>query len=143
MSEDLKAKIQRIYEEAYNKGNEDVLNDIVSSDYIRYQPPMKDIKGLAAYKKFIKDVRSAYSGFAMTIDDIVVNGNKTAVRLVLSGKHTGQAPTLQAPPTGKQVEMMCCSVIYWKTGMVIKEYAYNDYLGLMRQFGQVPPPGLY
>ena len=29
MSEDLKAKIQRTYEEAYNKGNDDVLKDIV------------------------------------------------------------------------------------------------------------------
>lgn len=143
MSKELRAKIQRTYDEAYNKGNVDVLDDIVASDYIRHQPPMKDVQGVGGYKKFIEDVRSAYSGFAMKVEDILVEGDTTAVRLVLSGKHVGQAPTLQAPPTGKQVEMNCCSMIYWQNGKMVTEYAYNDYLGLVQQFGQIPPPGLY
>lgn len=143
MSEELKAKIQSVYDQAYNKGDMDVLDDIVASDYMRYHPPMKSVQGLDGYKKFIGDVRGAYSGFAMTVEDIMLEGDKMAVRLVLSGKHVGQAPTLQAPPTGKQVEMKCCSVIYWQNGKIATEYAYNDYLGLVQQFGQVPPPGLY
>ena len=143
MSEEIRAKIRKTYEDAYNKGNMDVLDDIVAADYVRHQPPMKMVKGLDAYKKFIEDVRSAYSGFSMDVEDIIVEGDKTTVRLVLSGRHTGQAPTLQAPPTGKQIEMKCCSVIYWENGKMVTEHAYNDYLGLVQQFGVIPPPGLY
>lgn len=145
MSEDLRSKIRKIYEQAYNQENLDILDDIIAVDYVRHQPPMETVRGIADYKTFIRDVRSAYSGFSMTVDDIIVDrdNNTSAIRLTLRGKHTGQAPTLQAPPTGKDVEMKCCTISYWDKGKVLTEYAYNDYLGLVQQFGVIPPPGLY
>lgn len=143
MSEDLKTKIYRIYEEAYTKGNLDVLEESTAAGYARHQPPMRDVKGLDAYKKFVADVRSAYSGFEISVDEIIVEGDTTVARITLRGKHTGQAPTLQAPPTGKQVTMMGCVVSHWEEGKIIEDWVYNDYLGLVQQFGVVPPPGLY
>ncbi len=143
MPQERKAIILKLFEEAYNKGNVAVLDGIIASDYLRHQPPMKNVKGLAAYKTFIKDVRSAYSGFEIAIEDVIVNGDTSVTRTMLKGKHTGQAPTLQAPPTGKQIEMMGCTVSYWKAGKVVEEWVYNDYLGLVQQFGVIPLPGLF
>lgn len=143
MTQELTAMIKKIYDEAYNKGNLSILNEVISSDYQRYQPPMKSIKGLPAYKTFITDVRSAYSDFEITVDDIIVASEKSVTRITLKGKHTGQAPTLQAPPTGKQIEMQACVVSYWKNGKVAEEWVYNDYLGLLQQFGVIPLPGLF
>ena len=143
MPQDLNVMIQKIYMEAYNKGNLAVLDDIIAADYKRHQPPMKDVKGLAAFKEFIKDVRSAYAGFEINIDDVIVKGDKCVTRLTLTGKHTGQAPTLQAPPTGKEIEMKGCVVSYWSDGKVVEEWVYNDYLGLIQQFGVIPLPGLF
>lgn len=143
MPQDLNTMIQKIYMEAYNKGDLTVLDDIIAVDYQRHQPPMKNVKGLPAYKEFIKDVRSAYSGFEMNIEDIIVGGDKSVTRITLKGKHTGQAPTLQAPPTGKEIEMKGCVVSYWKDGKVVEEWVYNDYLGLVQQFGVIPLPGLF
>ncbi len=143
MSEQVIAMLKKTYDEAYNKGNLKVLDDIIADDYQRHQPPMKSINGLAAYKAFIENVRSAYADFRIRIDDIIVEGDKSVVRITLSGRHTGQAPTLQAPPTGKQIEMMGCVVSYWKSGKVLQEWVYNDYLGLVQQFGVIPLPGLF
>ena len=143
MPQEITAMIKKTYEEAYNKGNFKVLEGIFNADYQRHQPPMRSVKGLAAYKEFIKNVRSAYAGFEIRIDDIIVEGDKSVTRITLKGKHTGQAPTLQAPPTGKQIEMLGCVVSYWKGGKVVEEWVYNDYLGLMQQFGVIPLPGLF
>ena len=143
MSEGLKTKINRIFDQAYNKGNLDALDELIVADYIRVQPPMQSVKGLAAYKKFVADIRGAYTGFEITVDEVLIDGDATVARITLRGKHTGQAPTLQAPPTGKQVEMSGCVVSHWKDGRIIEEWAYNDYLGLVQQFGVIPPPGLY
>ena len=143
MSADLKAKIQQIYEEAYNKGNVDVMDQLTDAGYVRHHPPMKDVKGLDAYKKFIADVRSAYSGFEIRVDEVIVEGDTSVARITLQGKHTGQAPTLQAPPTGNQVEMKGCVVSHWKAGKILEDWAFNDYLGLLQQFGVYPPPGLF
>ena len=39
MPQDLNVMIQKIYMEAYNKGNLAVLDDIIAADYKRHQPP--------------------------------------------------------------------------------------------------------
>jgi predicted ester cyclase len=143
MSEEIKVKVRQIYEEAHSKGNLDVLDELIAADYVRHHPPMKQVKGLAAYKEFIKDVRSAYSGLSISIEEILVDGDKTVAQYTLRGKHTGQPPTLQAPPTGKQIEMKACVVCTWKDGKVVEEWVYNDYLGLLQQFGVIPLPGLF
>ena len=138
MSEELKPMVRKIYEEVYNKGNLALLEDLIDPKYIRHQPPMKTVKGLDAYRKFVTDVRNAYTNFEIRLDEILVDGNKTVVRLTLSGKHTGKTPTLLAPPTGKEIEMMGCTVSTWENGKVVEEWVYNDYMGLTHQFGVMP-----
>lgn len=138
MSEELKPMVRKIFDEAYNQGNLAVLDDLIAPNYLRHQPPMKDVQGLDAYKKFITDVRSAYSNFEMRLEEILVDGNKTVARITLNGKHTGRTPTLVAPPTGKQITMMGCAVSTWENGKVVEEWVYNDYMGLTYQFGVMP-----
>lgn len=138
MSEELKPMVRKIFDDAYNKGNLAVLDDLIAPNYVRHQPPMKDVQGLDAYKKFITDVRNAYSNFEMCLEEILVDGNKTVARITLKGKHTGRTPTLVAPPTGKEITMMGCAVSTWENGKMVEEWVYNDYMGLTYQFGVMP-----
>ena len=138
MSEELKPMIRKIIEEAYNKGNLDILEGLIAPNYLRHQPPMKDVHGLKDYKKFVADVRNAYSNFKIQLDEILVDGNKTVIRIQLTGKHTGRTPTLLAPPTGKDITMAGCVVSAWESGKIVEEWAYNDYMGLTYQFGVMP-----
>ncbi|MEJ2039140.1 MAG: ester cyclase, partial [Desulfosarcinaceae bacterium] len=143
MTADCKTLVHKIFEQAYSEAELDILDGIIAGDYVRHQPPMREIKGLAAYKKFIQDVRGAYSGFNIRVEEVIVEGPTSVARIVLSGRHTGQAPTIQAAPTHKQVEMAGCVVSHWTGDKISEEWVYNDYLGLVQQFGVVPPPGLY
>lgn len=143
MSQEMKAKIDQLFQQVYSEGKVDLLDELVAADYQRHQSPMKDVKGLENYKEFIKDVRSAYSDFEISVEEIIVEGNKSVIRHTIRGKHTGQAPTLQAAPTGNRIEMPACTVAHWENGKIIEEWVYNDYLGLMQQFGVIPLPGLF
>ncbi len=138
MSEELSLKVQKIYKEVYNKGNLDALDDLIAVDYLRHQPPMKNVQGLAAYKAFISEVRGAYTNFNMVLDEIITAENKTVVRLTLTGKNTGKIPTLRTPPTGREIAMPGCVVSTWDNGKIVEEWVYNDYLGLTYQFGVMP-----
>ena len=138
MSEELIVKVRRIFEEGYNKGNLDALNDLIDAKYLRYQPPMKNVQGLAAYKAFISEVRNAYTNLNMVVDEIFVAGNKTVVRLTLKGKNTGKIPTLRTPPTDREVAMPGCVISTWDNGKIVEEWVYNDYLGLAYQLGVMP-----
>ncbi len=143
MSSDPEKMIHRIYEEAYNKGNLDVLDEAIDEDYLRHQPPMPDVQGLEAYKKFIADSRNAYSGLEFSIEQIIVQGDTSAARYTLRGIHTGHSPTIRAQPTGNPVIMPGCIISHWVNGKVAVDWAYNDYLGLLQQFGVYPPPGMF
>ena len=138
MSEELKKNVRKIYEEAYNKGNLDILDDILDGNYLRHQPPMKNVQGLRAYKDFIIEVLGAYSNFEMVVEEILADGNKTVTQLKLTGMNTGRLPSLQIPPTGREISMPSCCVSAWENGKIVEEWAYNDYLGLSYQFGVMP-----
>lgn len=138
MSEELSLKVQKIYKEVYNKGNLDALDELIDVNYLRHQPPMKNVQGLAAYKAFISEVRGAYTNFHIELDEIITAGNKTVVRLTLSGKNTGKNPTVRTPPTGREIAMPACVVSTWANGKIVEEWVYNDYLGLTYQFGVMP-----
>lgn len=138
MSEDLVRKVRKIYEEAYNEGNLNVLDDILDANYVRHQPPMQKVKSLDAYKKFITEVLEAYTNFEMVVEEIFADGNRTVARLKLTGKNTGRIPSLKTPPTGREISMPSCVVSAWENGKIVEEWAYNDYLGLTYQFGVMP-----
>lgn len=138
MSEELVIKVRRVYEEAYNKGNLDALNDLIDANYLRHQPPMKKVQGLAAFKAFITEVRAAYPNLDMVLDEVFSAGDKTVVRLTLKGKNSGKIPTLRTPPTDRDVAMPGCVISTWKNGKIIEEWVYNDYLGLAYQIGVMP-----
>jgi predicted ester cyclase len=143
MPQEMKTLLQRMYDEAFNQGKMDVLDEMIADDYIRHQPPYATVKGKGDYKKFVTDVRRGYTGFNIAVEETIITGDVSVVRVILSGKHTGQTPTVQASPTGKQVSMTGCTISHWKDGKIVEEWAHNDYLGLTQQFGVVPPPGLY
>lgn len=138
MSAELSLKVEKIYKDVYNKGNLDALDDLIDVNYLRHQPPMKNVQGLDAYKAFISEVRGAYTNLNMVLDEIITAGNKTVVRLTLTGKNTGKIPTLRTPPTGREIAMPACVVSTWENGKIVEEWVYNDYLGLTYQFGVMP-----
>ena len=138
MPEELRPMVRRVYDEAYNKGNLEVLDELIAPKYLRHQPPMKDVKGLEAYKVFVSKVLAAYSNFNIKVEEVLSDGNKTVVRTVLSGRHTGKVPTLMAPPTGKEIAMKGCTISTWEDGKIVEEWVYNDYIGLTFQFGVMP-----
>jgi predicted ester cyclase len=143
MPHTIKEKIAQVYEEAYNKGNLDVLDNILAANYVRHQPPIPDIKGVAAYKNYVNDARKAYSGLEFKIEEIVAEGNTTVARYTLYGRHTGTSPSIHAHPTGNSVAMPGCIVSKWEDGKIVTDWVYNDFLGLLQQFGVYPLPGMF
>ncbi|MGD0663819.1 MAG: ester cyclase [Syntrophorhabdales bacterium] len=104
-TKDEKTRVLRIIEEAFNKGNMNALDEIVSPDIVYHVPPRPDVKGLQAYKEYLADLRKAFTGFRFTIHELITEGNTDAGRWTIQGTHTGQLPGSPVPPTGKQVTM--------------------------------------
>lgn len=139
--EELKNMAHRDIEEAWNKGNFDVLDDFYVTDFVYHIPPYPDIKGLEGYKKYISSIRSSYPDVQITIDEIIVEGDIGAFRWTYQGTQTGESPTLGIPPTGKQVTFTGCAVFHSVDGKFVETWNYADWVGLMQQLGfKIVPP---
>ena len=141
MSEELKAKIYRITDEVWNKGNLDAIDEITDVEYVHHRPPFGDYKGLDAWKQVIADARSSYPDCRLTIDDLIIEGDISAIRWTFQGTQKGPSVTTGAPPTGKVMTMTGCNICRWRDGKAVEEWENGDYLGALQQIGVIPPLG--
>jgi predicted ester cyclase len=137
MSAELKAKIKRAWEEAYNQGKVDGLDEILAPDYVRHKPPFADFVGLEALKSFITDTRTSYPDAKLTIDELIVEGDWHATLWTFEGTQSGVSPTTGAPPSNKYVKFRGCDMNRWEGGKTVESWELGDYLGLMEQLGVV------
>jgi predicted ester cyclase len=138
MSEELKAKLKRAWEDALNQGNLDALDEIIGPNYVRHQPPFPDIVGHEALRNYLADVRASYPDCQFTIAKIISEGDWSAILWTLEGTQTGVSPTSGAPPTGKHATMNGCSMDRWEGGKAVESWVLGDFLGFLQQLGLIP-----
>jgi steroid delta-isomerase-like uncharacterized protein len=139
--EDHKAKVRQAFDEAFIKGNVNAIDEIAAPDIVFHRPPEPDVKGLAAYKQMIVDMRKSFSDIQFTFDDFIIEGETAAARWTVRCTHTGQMPSMPIPPTGKRVTMTGLTLVHMVNGKAKEEWEYVDMLGFMQQLGVAPPSG--
>lgn len=136
MSESNKQLYRRMIEEGFNKGNLDVVDELVSPDHVNHSD---NVKGLEGYKGFISMYRSAFPDLKMTIEEQVAEGDKVVNRWIATGTHQGEL--MGIPPTGKAISTTGIYIARLKDGKIIEEWGNFDALGMMQQLGIIPTPG--
>ena len=77
-----KTVVRRYFEEALDKRNLDVLDEIVATDCIIHRLEASEpIRGLDAFKKALEKILQVYSEFATTIHDLIAEEDRVACRL--------------------------------------------------------------
>jgi len=139
--EEIKAKIRQEIGEAWNNGNLDVLDELYSAEMVYHVPPYPDIVGLEAYKQYIKENRIAYPDLKLTITELIVEGDRVAMRWTFDGTNDGPSPTLGIPATGKHVTFSGCAVAHQVDGKTVDTWNHVDWVGLLTQLGfTITPP---
>ena len=139
MTEEREAAIRRIIEEAWNKGNTDVLDEFYAPNFVLRRLGFDDFD-LEGIKDAIRQSHKALPDYQMTIEDIIVAGDKAAMRYSWRGTHTGDS-TLLGPPTGKKLEVKGIGITHWVGGKLVEEWNYQDNMGMMQQLGAIPATG--
>jgi steroid delta-isomerase-like uncharacterized protein len=140
MSAENKALVRRWIKEIWNKGNLAVADEIVATNYVNNDSaaPMPE-SGREGFKKHVTTYRTAFPDLKLSIDDIVSDGNKVTVRWTARGTHKGTLLGIQ--PTGKGIATTGISVVRLVGGKVAEQWVTWDTLGMMQQFGAIPPLG--
>jgi predicted ester cyclase len=100
--------------------------------YIGGNPPM-DIEG---HNQFGKMFYLGFPDLKHSIDDVISEGEKVAVRFTMSGTHTGNF--IGIFPTNKSINISAMAVLHLKANKVNKIYGEFNQMNLMKQLGVVP-----
>jgi predicted ester cyclase len=121
-SQDHKEMIARLFEEVWSKGNADAADE--------FYAPGDYLEGL---KQVAHALFSAFPDYRVTINDMVVEGDKIAVHWTGRGTHQGDWQGIA--PTGRQVSVEGIDIEYLRDGKIVNEEGVIDMMGMMRQLG--------
>jgi steroid delta-isomerase-like uncharacterized protein len=137
--EENRALIQRFVEDAFNRGNLAIVDDIYAPDYVGHTAGLPEqTLGPEGVKEFVGLYRSAFPDLHTTIEDIVTEGDKVAYRWTAVGTHQGEL--LGVAPSNNRVELTGITIERIEAGKIVQTYNNFDQLGMMRQIGAIQAP---
>jgi predicted ester cyclase len=138
-TEENKAIARRWNDEIWNKGNIDVIDELFAANFVSYYPgfPTSDREN---YKEWVAMEFAAFADIHCTIEDLVAEGDKVAIRWTWRGTHS-KGKYMEIAPTGKKVTNIGITILRIEGGKIVEEWGSSDELGKLQQLGVVPSPG--
>ena len=136
--EENKANQRRVYEEVINKGNLELISELIAPEYVFHNPLGLEAKGPEGFKQMVTMLRTAFPDIHCTIDDMIGEGDKTATRATLTCTYTGEM--MGIPPTGRKATITGFLFAKWKDGKEVEAWESVDTVSYYQQLG-IPIPG--
>jgi steroid delta-isomerase-like uncharacterized protein len=131
-----KALVRRFVDEIFLRHDFAAVDELLTDDFTPHtwgdMPAGRD--GL---KQAITRVSAGLSDAHMTIDDVIAEGDRVAVRLTSSATQTGEF--MGMPPGGKRYEIGEIHIFRIRDGRVSEHWHQADFMGMMKQLGQSAP----
>jgi steroid delta-isomerase-like uncharacterized protein len=138
MSEQNKARIRRVIEQAYSRGDLSVVDEVAAKDLVIHAPS-QEIRGREGAKQYITMLRTAFPDLHFAIEDQIAEGDMVVTRWTARGTHKGQFQNL--PATGREIRLVGTDIDRMVDGRVVECWAHVDELGLMQQLGAIGSGG--
>lgn len=139
MSKENVALVYRWFDEVWNKGRAEAIDEMFAADGIAHGlgEVGVDVKGPAAFKPFFEKLRGAFSDFEVTVEDALAEDDKVAARWTARLTHAGDQ--LGIPATNQQAVVSGMTFARVKDGQIIEAWNNWDIHGLMQQLGAAQP----
>lgn len=125
------------YPKAVSSGDFDVIEEICTETVVNHTP-LADVQGQAALKEYEARIHEAFPGFDVTYDDLVVEGNRVAMRLTITGVHQG--PMMDIEPTGREVTFGNTIFHRMDDDLIAERWVQPDVFGILVQLGAIEGP---
>lgn len=134
---DLKALSHQFVVE-WNKGKAEALafiDEHWAADVIMHTA-LGDMRGLKDGEKLLGGFYDAFPDIHFTLDDVIVEGDKAALRYTITGTHKGAF--MGIPPTDKKITVWALEIDHVVNGKLVEYWSRFDTLSFMQQLGVVP-----
>ena len=139
MSTDQNKQIaRRFIDEIFVKGDKDTVDELLADDFVGHTWPSTG-KPKDDLKAAIDRTSKGLADPVFTIEDLIAEDDRVAVRLTTSATQTGEF--MGMPPTGKTYEIEEIHVFRLRDGKVSEHWHQFDQMKMMQQLGAMPAKG--
>ena len=132
-----KALVRRFVEEVLAGGDFAALAELTTPDCVEHTAPPGQPPGEGTVARYLVTWRAAFPDLQITVEDLLAEGDRVAVRLTVRGTHRGAF--LGLPPTGRRVAVGGMELYRLAAGRIVERWAVVDTLALLRQLGAPSP----
>ena len=136
MSEQNKRLVRRALNEVFAGGNLAVVDEIFHPDFVNHEAGPRTPPGPEGLKVTVRWLRDAFSDLDYDIQDEIDAGDKVVVRVISSGRHTGEF--IGFKPTGTTFEAQQIHIYRIADGKIIEHWSSCDDLTQGIQLGLIP-----
>lgn len=133
-----KAIVRRLVEEAQERGNLQVIDELLSPDFVDHSA----WPGIPATREGVKQIfgmfHTALADLQVIVHDQIAEDDRVATRKTLRGTHAGT--WLGVPPSGNAIAIEVIDILRLKDGRITDHWNLVDQHGLLQQLGLVPAP---
>lgn len=135
MTRDAKKILVERLHHLWNTGDLSLIPATYAPDFVAHMPrgwAISEFSGHSGIREAIDSIRSAFSDWTETVEDMIIEGDRVVTRYVSTGVHSG--PFIGVPPTGKHIRLDEISIYRLQHGLVAEQWCLTDET-LARQLG--------
>jgi predicted ester cyclase len=133
MAAEYATTLHRWFEEVWNQGREDVMDEIFPPEGIAHGLGDAPVRGAEEYKPFFRAFKSAFPDINVTISEYMLNGDRIAAHCRATAVHAGKG--LGFGPTGRSVDFEFMAFATIKDGKIMEARNIIDFAGMYQQMG--------
>jgi steroid delta-isomerase-like uncharacterized protein len=133
--DDNKALVRRFVDEIFVQGRSEAVDELLADDFIGHTWPSTG-HPKADLKAAIARTSTALANPRFTIDDMIAEGDRVAVRLTAEATQVGEF--MRMPPSGKTYSISEIHIFRVGGGKVTEHWHQLDQMGMMTQLGAMP-----
>jgi steroid delta-isomerase-like uncharacterized protein len=137
MPADNKATVERWFEEVWNKGRGEAIDEMFPADAVAHGLG-NDLRGPAEFRLFHTAFRTAFPDVRVQLEGMIEEGDTVAYRFTATGTHLGDGLGFAA--TGRPVVFAGMGMARIAGGRIVEGWNVLDQLGMLSQLGVVSPP---
>jgi steroid delta-isomerase-like uncharacterized protein len=125
----------RFIEEVFNKGNYDLIDDLLAENFVAHFGGGE--QGRDAFQQTVRAYRNGFPDYHCTIDDQIAENDQVVTRWTFHGTQSGQL--MGIPPTGKRVTVTGIAIDRMADGKLVESWLEMDAQRMLQDLGVAPP----
>lgn len=140
MSDENKALIRRWFEEVWNKGREEAIDEMFAEDGLAHGLADEggDLRGAAGFKPFFRKFRAAFPDIKVVVEETITEGDKVAARCTVRGEH--KSDSLGFAATQRPMEITGMTIVRIRDGKIVEAWNNFDFMSMFQQLGALNFP---